>query len=461
MGVLTSLTMEAKKSNPNLNSSNTVKVILPIQTEETLHKFVQLAWGVTIPRTKVCPEHCSPWEAFAHAFFARSSIAVWHASREFGGKSFLLALLGLTESILLGADVAVLGGSGEQSKRVHRYIQQFLSRPSAPRYLLASDPSQTETRFVMGNSIQALMASQRSVRGPHPQRLRMDEIDEMDLSVLEAALGQTLSKKGIKSQTVLSSTWQYADGTMSEIMRRAKQRDWKIFTWCYKESSNPIDGWLEEEEIERKKHEITEQMWNMEYELQEPNPSNRVFSDEVLLQVFDVSQVWEGHVNQFIQVEPPVPEGIYVTGADWARKEDYTVIVTIRIDCDPFRLVTFERRQQQPWKLMLERLDYVNRMYKPFRSTHDGTGLGDVVQDYLETSANPFIMVGRDRTELLSRAIVWIQNGKIRFPMIRYLYNELKFSTMDNVFGGGHLSDALAAIALALHGVKFGVGVYV
>jgi hypothetical protein len=147
---------------------------------------------------------------------------------------------------------------------------------------------------------------------------------------------------------------------------------------------------------------------------------------------------------------------VYVTGADWARKQDYTVIVTIRVDTDPFRLVTFERRNQQPWQLMLQRLDYVNQLYKPIASTHDGTGLGDVVNDYLQYPAKPFIMVGRERQELLSRAIVWIQSGKIRFPMIEWLYQELRYCTVNSVFGSGHLSDALSAIALALSGVYAG-----
>jgi hypothetical protein len=439
-----------------------IKFVLPIQTEESLEKFLWYAWRVRIPKVSVCGEHVSPWRAFCDAFFARSSIQVWHASRGFGGKSFLLAVLGLTEAILHKANVAILGGSGEQSKRVHRYIQHFLDLPTAPKYLLRSDPSQTETKFLGGNSIQALMASQRSVRGPHPQRLRMDEIDEMDLEVLDAALGQTLASRNIAANTVLSSTWQNPSGTMSEIMHRARERGWPVYQWCYKETSNPVDGWLSQSEIERKKHEIPDLMWEIEYELQEPAPQNRVFSDEVLQRAFLLrEEYYEGALNQFIQIEPPDPNGLYVTGADWARKQDYTVIVTIRIDCDPFKLVTFERRNQQPWRLMLERLDYVNQLYQPIASTHDGTGLGDVVNEYLTTAVQPFVMVGRDRQELLSRAIVWIQNGKVVFPYIKWLYDELKYCTMDNVFGSGHLSDALAAIALALHQVKTGVGIYV
>ena len=38
--------------------------------------------------------------------------------------------------------------------------------------------------------IQALTAAQTAVRGAHPTRLLLDEIDEMKLPILEAAQGQ-------------------------------------------------------------------------------------------------------------------------------------------------------------------------------------------------------------------------------------------------------------------------------
>jgi hypothetical protein len=123
-----------------------------------------------------------PWEAFCDAYFARSPVTVWKASRGFGGKSQTLALLGNVEAATLRADVNVLGGTGQQSERVLEAMDRFWKHPTAPRDLLASEPAKKETRFVWGNVIRALMASTASVRGPHPQRLRMDEVDEMDLT---------------------------------------------------------------------------------------------------------------------------------------------------------------------------------------------------------------------------------------------------------------------------------------
>jgi hypothetical protein len=242
---------------------------LPITTELALREFVRCAWGVTLPDHQCCPQHTTPWRAFADAYFARHPIVIWKGSRGFSGKSFTLALLGATEAATLGADVVVLGGSGAQSETVHSAMRRFWTHRSAPYQLLVSDPIMTETRFRAGNSVRALPASSKAVRGPHPQRLRGDEIDEMEIDILEAAMGQTMKRDGIRTQTVLCSTHQYVNGTMSSMLRRAQDRGWPVYEWCYRETMQP-HGWLEPEEISRKQGEVSERMWDIEYELGRP-----------------------------------------------------------------------------------------------------------------------------------------------------------------------------------------------
>ena len=70
-------------------------------------------------------------------------------------------------------------------------------------------------------TIQALTASQTAVRGAHPTRLLLDEIDEMKLPILEAAQGQPMDRDGVRAQTVMSSTHQYPDGPVTALRRRA------------------------------------------------------------------------------------------------------------------------------------------------------------------------------------------------------------------------------------------------
>ena len=162
----------------------------------------------------------------------RSRVAVWKASRGFGGKSTLLAVLALTEAVTLQADITILGGSAQQSERVLEAMTQMWHSPGAPSHLLAGPLAMRKTRFVWGNTITALPASQTAVRGPHPQRLRIDEADEMDVSVLDAAQGQPMDRAGVQAQTVISSTHQHPDGTMTAVLQRAAAQDWPVHQWA-------------------------------------------------------------------------------------------------------------------------------------------------------------------------------------------------------------------------------------
>ena len=422
------------------------------ETDEQLKLAVKRLWNVEIPDIQVCPEHCTPWKAFSDAFFARAPVTVWKASRGFGGKTFSLAVLGLSESVLLGAEVNILGGSGEQATRVHEYMGRWWDLQTAPRQLLASDPSKRETRLTGGNYVRALMASSRSVRGPHPSRLRCDEIDEMDLAILDAALGQPMATNGVPAQTVLSSTHQYADGTMTEVLKRAGDRGWPVYQWCLKESLQP-HGWLPLEEVDRKRNEVTDAMWASEYELQEPSPESRAINPAKVAFMFvkDTGKgggVYEGAVRQYIEHEPPDPKGKYISGADWARKQDWTIIVTFRADCKPARLVAFERLGREPWPAMIARLDDRLKRY-PGLAAHDATGVGDVVSGYLKSEVMPILMVGRDRTDLLTEYIAAIEREEIVSPLIRCMEAEHRLASTDDVYGSGHLPDTIAACALA------------
>lgn len=451
---------------------------LPIADEDSLREFVRVAWGVEIPDVQVCPNHTTPWRAFADAYFARHRVTVWKASRGFGGKSFLLALLGLTEAVTLKADVNILGGSGEQSENVHKYARQFWGFKGAPSSLLVSDPLKRETRLVWGNIIKALLASSRSVRGPHPQRLRLDEADEMELSILDAAMGQTMGKGGIAAQTVISSTHQYADGTMTKVLQRAAEKGWPIAEWCYHETER---GWLASSEVEGKRQDVTTAMWNVEYDLQEPSPESRAIQPVSVEAMFNKSLgEFAGRNGERVEAAPPLMECLecgtiaeisdqcpecdgkkelqamsYSTGADWAKKKDWTIIVTLNSNTQPAQVVAFERTGRLPWPVMVGKFDERLERYGG-SGTHDGTGLGDVVGDHLKAAATGFVMTGRARSDLLSNYIAAIERGEIEAPMIDFMYNEHKYASVDDVYGSGHLPDSIAAMALAWHGVSAG-----
>lgn len=197
-------------------------------------------------------------------------------------------------------------------------------------------------------------------------------------------------------------------------------------------------------------------MWDVEFDLQEPSPESRAILPEKVKVMFKPELgTYEGYNGEYIEIEPPQEGAKYSTGADWARKRDWTIIITLRKDVRPMRLVAFERMGRKPWPVMVGKLDERLDRYGNGDDAHDGTGLGDVVAGYLKHEVESVIMVGRARSDLLSNYISGIERGEIEAPMIRFMHGEHKYASVDDVYGSGkgvHLPDTIAAGALAYGG---------
>jgi hypothetical protein len=424
------------------------------QDEDELWEYIRVVWGMTVPRVAVCEHHDAPFDALCNAYFGRSPVSMWKASRGFGGKSTLMGLLCVLEAATLGAQVTVLGGSAAQSQRVHEVTHERWLHKFAPKGLLAGDPTKYTTRLNNGAWIIALMASQKSVRGPHPQRLRMDEVDEMDIDLFEAAQGQPMDAKGIQSQTVISSTHQYPDGTMTELLRRANENDWPVYEWCWRESVGTEEqpGWLTYDQVERKRSEVSSHMWEVEYDLQEPSFDGRAIDSDAIETVFTSELgTFNGEVDEYITVEEPMTDATYVTGVDWAKEKDFTIIRTFRTDIDPWMEVAFLRTGRKPWPEMVEDLDEQLRLYGGM-CVHDATGIGNVIDDlitYDSRKVKPVVLRGRERETVFTQYIAGIEQHAMKMPRINFVYNEHKYVTHKDLFGSGHPPDSFIAGALA------------
>jgi hypothetical protein len=442
------------------------------ETDDELAEYVEILTGIRFPRTSCCAEHTPPFQAFADAFFARSAQAIWLASRGFGGKTFMLSTLGYVEQLALGADVSILGGTGEQAKRVHDAQDRLWGHARAPTYLLKDGrrtARETELEWREGGEVTqtskstVLMASSASVRGPHPQRLRIDEADEVDLRLLDSALGQTMrnpSKPSVDTQTVFSSTHHYPDGTVTELLKRATEAGFPVYRFCYRcnlKRHNPetglAEGWLDMADVERKRAEIPAAMWDAEYEVQEPSFEGRAIVTELVDWTFDATLGDYPHrPGHYYELEPPALGGRYTHGADWAQERDMTVILTLRADTMPRRIVAYEAANREPYPQLVDRLNRRQKRYSG-KVLHDETGLGRVVKDLLTVPAEGLWLAGRVRNELLSEYIGSIEQGEIKGPLLRHPWHEHRFVKLKDLYGTGHPPDSVIAGALARRAV--------
>lgn len=169
------------------------------KNEDELHAWIRETLGLTVPRAARVPGHTAPFEYLVHAFFegrVRPLISavtgkpildcvVW-ANRG-GGKTFLGAVATVLDLVFKpGVEVRILGGSLEQSKRMHAHLRALFSlEPLEP--LVAGRITETKLSLTNGSRVELLAQSQASVRGTRPQKLRCDELDLFDPDVWEAA----------------------------------------------------------------------------------------------------------------------------------------------------------------------------------------------------------------------------------------------------------------------------------
>lgn len=245
-----------------------------------------------------------------------------------------------------------------------------------------------------------------------------------------------------------NSTHQYPDGTFTEVLKRVVEKGYGLHEWCFRENLAP-HGWLAPEAVSRKKATVTQSMWDVEYELQEPSPENRAINAQSVQAMFNHELgTFAGELRQYIEIEPPEAAGKYAHGADWARTQDFTIIITFRIDVKPIRIVAFERTQKETWPIMIGKLEKRVARYGG-RGAHDATGLGDVVEGFLNSpKIKPIIMRGNERRSLLSEYIAGIENGEIEAPDIEYMKAQHLYATYDKLYGEDHLPDTISAGAL-------------
>ncbi len=294
--------------------------------EEELLDFVEAFFhdksGSTlhIPRTQVCPGHTPPAQYLTDTFFERQPQAICWANRG-GGKTLLGALVTWLDTVFKGrCNTKVLSGSLEQAKRLYEHLSGegdgWGLVTDDFRHLLRGEILAQRTVLNNLSNIQILTASSKSVRGPHPQKLKLDEVDEMDPRIYEAALSIPMTKRGIRASTHIYSTLHRSSGLMQQVIDEGAARGYRIYKWnvfdvmeqcvgrecavceLWEECQGrgqQADGYYRIEDIISKKRQVSENTWRSEYLCQIPSAEGLIYKE------FDIAI----HV-----VDPPDLEGV-------------------------------------------------------------------------------------------------------------------------------------------------------
>lgn len=218
------------------------------QTDDELHQWILLTFGVDVPRVSVCEGHRAPFEFLADLFFERVTAAVAVANRG-GSKTFISALLHhLNSKFKRMCESASVGAVETQALRAYENLK-FLLKREANVQVPEDNPDvassiQRETRYKNDSRVEVLVGTINGVNGPHPQKVHADEVELMDPVVFDESRNMSSSKHGIKAQDWITSTRKRAHGPMQAILddiARAQEQGvappYEPYFWCIFETA--------------------------------------------------------------------------------------------------------------------------------------------------------------------------------------------------------------------------------
>lgn len=274
-----------------------------IKSKQDLKHFLSAGLGIAISDNRICgnPRHCSPFDFLWEMFSGQTTEALLWANRS-GGKSFIGGLLTwLRSTFFEKVGSKILGGSFDQSKKSYQAMEYFWDATGSQDDLLIDLPQITKTSWKNGSKVEILTASHNSVRGPHQQKLVLDEVEEMAFDIFEAALSQPQEQFGIKSSTLVMSTMHKSYGVMNYLLQNHRKMGLKLFNWCvlevienckdYQCSTCPIrslckdkaikkaNGHYKISDLVKKMTQLSRQAFNTEWLCQKPTREGLIYKE--------------------------------------------------------------------------------------------------------------------------------------------------------------------------------------
>jgi len=146
-----------------------------------------------------------------------------------GGKSKMLGALGFVKWYLQLRNLIDMGGSLEQARGVYNYFTGHIFASEAIAASLPEEPTMLRTKTDKGNYFRAVAASQKQVRGPHPDNLFIDEACEVKDELILSAMPMVDSSP--TPLVVMTSTFHKIFGLFQETWDRADDLGWARLSW--------------------------------------------------------------------------------------------------------------------------------------------------------------------------------------------------------------------------------------
>lgn len=313
------------------------------KTPGDLHRWLSSVAAIEVPREALIDGHAAPFDYLCHAFFEKPApgadqrppegaprdCVVW-ACRG-GGKTFYGAVATMLDLVFKpGIEVCALGGSREQSERMYAHLRRLFEIDGL-KDLLDGRPTRRRLMLLCGSTCEVSAASETSVRGRRPQKMRCDEVELFDPDIWRAAQLAPRSRKcggaWVRAAVEALSTMHRPGGLMAALVRSASlerpgARTRALFRWgvvdvlakCEPEAVRPCapcallpecagrakrDAWsgghIAIDDAAEMKRRVGREQWESEMLCLRPSSAGLVFAEfERAIHVFDGEAPAEG-----------------------------------------------------------------------------------------------------------------------------------------------------------------------
>ncbi len=358
------------------------------------------------------------------------------------GKTWL-GIDALADASLQGAPVAWFSPTYKMMADVWRDFNELL-KP----YITRSNSTERRIELISGGVIDLWsLDSTDAGRGRKYARVVVDEA-AMVRNILEsfnAAIRPTLTD--YQGDAWFLSTPKGRNGFYQLYQRGQDEQDPDWMSWQMPTRTNPF---IAVEEIEAARRMLPD----------------RVFEQEYLAEFLEDSAVFR-HIQAAVRAtkqDKPIDGHKYIIGCDWGKLEDFTVFTVM--DATNKEIAFIDRMTSVDYVTQADRLEYLDRKWKPEQVVTETTGVGEPIADILRQRSigiRSFQTTRRSKEELLGwliRAFDEYAIGIIDDPV---LISELQMMEAKSTATGfkygapaGYHDDMVMSLALAWDGVRKG-----
>lgn len=252
--------------------------------------------------------------------------------------------------------IAILGGSYAQSKICYEWITTFINNSKWIAKQIDGEPLQSRTSWNDGSEIIALKASQKSIRGHHPDILCLDEAAEQDREIILAALPRVDASP--YPRTILSSTPHVEESYFLDIWEDAEKLGYLKYQWSAYDAP-----WKDKEFIEEKRRTWSEARFDIEY-LGKPHPMTGGFLDR------------EDLKHSVIDTIPKPQLGNYTAMGLDIGIDHPTALVTLQEQDNVFKVLDCREWRKRKFRWVEERIKNLYDRYNVNCIYADRSGLG-------------------------------------------------------------------------------------